>query len=140
MGGALPGHYEILEQIGAGGTAAVHRARDRRSGGLVALKILRGVSAVDARQLEREAAVLEHLHHDHVIRYLDHGRSGDGELYLAMPWIEGEPLAERLARQRLTIDEVMARARPLVVALEAAHGAGVIHRDLKPQNVLLAGG
>jgi serine/threonine protein kinase len=140
MGVALPGHYEVLDQIGTGGTAAVHRARDRRSGVIVALKVLRGVSAVDARQLEREAAVLGKLEHDHVVRYVEHGRTDDGELYLVMPWIDGEALSARLARQRLTIDEVMALARPLVVALEAAHGAGVVHRDLKPANVLLAGG
>ncbi len=140
MGGELPGRYELLELLGAGGTAAVHRARDRRTGEVVALKLLRGVSQVDARQLEREVAVLGRLRHDHVVRYVEHGRLADGALFLAMQWIDGEPLAARLARERLAIADVVRLIRGVVAALERAHAAGVVHRDLKPQNVLLAGG
>jgi serine/threonine protein kinase len=136
----VPGRFEVLEPVGHGGTAAVYRARDLESGDEVALKILRGLSELDAKRLDREAAALGALTHDGIVGYIDHGRTEGGALYLAMEWIDGPALSKVLRRQRLGIDEVAQLGRAIALALAAAHARGVVHRDLKPQNVILADG
>ena len=136
----VPGRFEVLEPIGSGGTAAVFRARDLESSAEVALKILRGLSELDARRLDREAAALEAIAHEGIVGYVAHGRTDAGALYLAMEWIDGPPLSRVLRRQRLGIDEIGRLGRAIALALAAAHAKGVVHRDLKPSNVILDGG
>jgi hypothetical protein len=135
-----PGRFEVLEPVGSGGTAAVYRARDAESGAQVALKIMRGLSELDARRLDREADALASIAHDGIVGYVGHGRDDGGALWLAMEWIEGPPLSRVLRRQRLTVEEIAALGRTVALALAEAHARGLVHRDLKPQNIILVGG
>jgi tetratricopeptide (TPR) repeat protein len=135
----IGGRFTELAAVSRGGTGSVFRALDGRSGEPVAVKILYGGSVDDADRLEREVDALAAAAHPAVVRYVDHGRTEEGELYLAMEWLDGETLADRLRRGRLEIAEAVALAGRLADALAAAHVRGVVHRDLKPHNVILAG-
>ncbi|MBZ0236697.1 MAG: serine/threonine protein kinase, partial [Deltaproteobacteria bacterium] len=135
-----PGRFEVLEPVGSGGTAAVYRARDTESGAHVALKLMRGLSELDARRLDREATALASVAHDGIVGYVGHGRDDAGALWLAMEWIDGPPLSRVLRRQRLSIEEITQLGRAIAMALAAAHARGLVHRDLKPQNIILANG
>lgn len=135
---AVSSRFEVAELVGSGGMGLVYRARDRATGGQVALKVL--PEGEDALRFEREAAVLARLRHPSIVGFVDHGRTDDGRPYLAMNWLEGETLAQRLRRRSLTTREVKAIGIRVAEALVAAHAAGVVHRDLKPSNLFLAGG
>ncbi len=120
----------------------VYRAHDLRCGGVVALKILRQRTA-NVHGIERfaqEAALLAELRHPGVVAYVAHGETGQGQLYLAMEWLEGEDLARRLARGPVSVDEAVLLLRRTAEALEAAHRVGIVHRDLKPHNLFLRDG
>src|SRR5262249_39727549 len=91
-------------------------------------------------RFEREGQVLSELHHPCVVRYIAHGFTKAGEPYLAMEWLEGETLDERLARTGLSLEESLRVGRPLSAAAAAAHSRGVVHRDIKPSNLFLVGG
>src|SRR5262245_37204377 len=135
-----PDRFEVLEPVGSGGTAAVYRARDAESGAQVALKLMRGLSDLDARRLDREATALSSVAHEGIVGYVAHGRDNGGALWLAMEWVDGPPLSRVLRRQRLSIEDVARLGSAIAVALSEAHARGLVHRDLKPQNILLAGG
>src|SRR5262245_14267032 len=132
--------FEVVVPAGAGGAGTVYRARDLLSGGLVALKFLHEQEVSDAERFAREAIVLAELSHPGIVRYVAHGETRDGLLYLAMEWLEGETLAARLARSPLTLDETVTLGLRVAESLAAAHGRGVVHRDIKPSNLLLADG
>ncbi len=142
-GGALfANRFEIERLAGSGGMGAVYRARDRRTGAPVALKVLHDTAA-DPEALERfarEGRLLGELEHPGIVAYVDHGRTPEGRSFLAMEWLDGEDLAVRLARGPLPFDESLALLRRVAGALSAPHGRGVVHRDLKPSNVFLVGG
>ncbi len=138
--GTLDDRFQLLELIGEGGVGRVHRAVDRESGHYVAVKLLREHSARTLERFAQEARVLADLGHAHVVRYVAHGLAASGEPYLAMEWLEGESLATRLARGRLTVEESLDLARRVADALAAAHAIGVVHRDVKPSNLFLVGG
>src|SRR5207253_3647350 len=138
------GPYEIVAAIGAGGMGEVYRARDTRLKRDVAIKILPEHCADDADRLarfQREAETLASLNHPHIaaIYGLEESAStGSGQARvraLVMELVDGETLAERIARGPLAIDEALAVARQIAEALEAAHERGIIHRDLKPANI-----
>lgn len=116
----------------------VFRARDRVAGGPVALKVVEGDHA-NAR-FEREAQLLARLTHPSIVRYVAHGPLVESRMYLAMEWLDGLSLDERLATAPLSFEESIALAKTVAVALDAAHQAGIVHRDIKPSNVFLRGG
>ncbi len=130
--------FELEHVAGEGGMGTVYRARDLRSKEVVALKVVRGELA-NAR-FEREARVLADLEDEGIVGYVAHGRIDEQSMFLAMEWIEGESLHARLARGPLSVGECIALGRRLARALGVAHARGVVHRDVKPSNVILRGG
>jgi eukaryotic-like serine/threonine-protein kinase len=132
--------FEVERQVGSGGMASVFRARDRHSGATVALKILHARSGEQTDRFEQEAQLLAELSHPAVVRYVAHGSTREGELYLAMEWLDGETLDERLARGPLGIAAGVDLIRRVADALASAHRRGIVHRDIKPSNLFLPGG
>ncbi|MFG1641366.1 protein kinase [Amycolatopsis sp. NPDC049252] len=131
--------YELGELLGSGGTARVYRARDRGTDGAeCAVKLFHRNAATLGPRRARETAILQGLDHPGVVGLHDAGEE-DGRAYLVMQLVEGEDLAERLLTGPLGLDEITAVARRLADALAHVHERGVIHRDLKPGNVLLGG-
>jgi hypothetical protein len=139
-GDLLDGRYEIERRIGAGGMSVVYRALDRQTGARVAVKVVREGDPHLVRRFDREAAMLARLDHPSIARYLGHGISPTGACYLVMEWIEGSTLSDRLDRTGLSVAESVTVARACAEALAAAHALHMVHRDVKPSNVLLAGG
>jgi Tol biopolymer transport system component len=137
--GTRLGPYEIVAPIGSGGMGEVYRARDTRLGRDVAIKVLpQHLSAnpeVRAR-FEREAKTVSSLSHPNICTLFDVGREGDTD-YLVMELVEGDTLAHRLHRGPLPPAELLRLGTQIAEALERAHRAGVIHRDLKPGNVMI---
>src|SRR5678810_614593 len=135
--GAHLGAYEIVSAIGAGGMGEVYRARDTRLKRDVALKILPESFASDPDRLarfQREAEVLASLSHPNIAGIYGLEES-DGVRALVMELVEGETLADRIARGPISVDEALPIAKQIAEALEAAHEQGIVHRDLKPANV-----
>jgi serine/threonine protein kinase/Tol biopolymer transport system component len=135
--GTRLGPYEILAPLGAGGMGEVYRARDTKLGRDAALKILPSAFTHDPERLarfRREARVLASLNHPHIAAI--HGlEQADGHQFLVLELVEGETLAQRIARGPIPAQEALAIARQTAEALNAAHERGVIHRDLKPANI-----
>ena len=130
-------HYEILDLIGKGGMGEVYRARDSKLGRDVAIKVLPDEFSQDEERVarfKREAKVLASLNHPNIasIYGLEHSK---GIHYLVLEMVEGETLAERIARGPIPVDEALAIADEIAEALEEAHERGIIHRDLKPANI-----
>lgn len=136
----IAGRYELLGRLGTGGAATVYRARDVRLDRTVAVKVLHEQLASDPdflARLQREARVAASLNHPNVVDVYDYGAEGD-TAYIVMPFVGGGSLKERiLAQGRLTATEATDIARQVLSALAAAHANGLVHRDVKPQNVLL---
>jgi serine/threonine-protein kinase len=136
------GPYHVIRRLGAGGTATVLEAVDHRSGKRVALKLLRA-DLLDQRvtiaRFLREGRIASCVVHPHVVSVLEIGEAS-GFPYLAMELLEGEDLASRIRRSKLSIAETTAVLLPVISALSAAHRLGVVHRDLKPSNIFLARG
>jgi len=133
------GPYEILSAIGAGGMGEVYKARDTRLDRTVAIKVLPTHLADRAElreRFEREAKTIASLNHPHICVLHDIGHQ-DGIDYLVMEYIEGETLAQRLAKGPLPLDQVLQYAIEIADALDKAHRKGITHRDLKPGNVML---
>ena len=137
MPGTRLGVYEITAQIGVGGMGEVYRATDTKLKRQVAIKILPSSLATDADRLarfQREAEVLASLNHPNITGI--YGLEDvDGQKALVMELVEGEDLAQRIARGAIPIDEALPIAKQIAEALETAHEQGIIHRDLKPANI-----
>jgi len=140
VGQVLNDRYEVLEKIGEGGMAAAYRGRDRVLGRVVAIKVMRPEMAGDAAFLtrfRREARAAAGVTHEHIAGVYDSGTDGSYH-YIVMEYVEGQSLKERLRREgALPLGEALRIATDAAEALEAAHEAGVIHRDIKPHNILL---
>ena len=137
--GTKLGPYEILSPLGAGGMGEVYRARDTRLGRDVAVKVLPQHLSANAEvraRFEREAKTVSSLNHPHICTLFDVGRQGETD-YLVMELVEGETLATRLQKGALSSSETLRIGGEIADALDRAHRAGVIHRDLKPGNVML---
>jgi serine/threonine protein kinase len=137
--GAKLGPYEILAPLGAGGMGEVYRAKDTRLDRTVAIKVLPGHLS-DSPELkerfDREARAISSLNHPHICTLHDVGHH-DGIDYIVMEYIEGETLAQRLAKGALPLDQVLKIGIEVASALDKAHRSGVVHRDLKPGNIML---
>lgn len=139
-GEVVEDRFEIEGVAGEGGMGTVYRARDRRTSEIVAVKVLTSVQGDNAERFAREIRVLGGLRHPGIVRYIADGYTRDGAQWLAMEWLEGEPLSKRLAREGLTPAESIGLARRIAEALGAAHERGVVHRDIKPSNLFLEHG
>ncbi len=131
--GARLGPYQIVAPLGAGGMGEVYKARDTRLDRTVAIKTLRGDFLADPAlraRFEREARAISGLDHPNICVVHDFGREGDIE-YLVMQYVDGETLAARLERGPLALDEALRYATGIASALDKAHRAGILHRDLK---------
>jgi Tol biopolymer transport system component len=133
------GPYEITAPLGAGGMGEVYRARDTRLDRSVAIKVLPAHLSSDPdlrARFEREARVVSGLNHPHICTLHDIGHE-DGVDYLVMEYLEGETLADRLVKGPLPLEQTLRYGVEIADALDRAHRAGVVHRDLKPGNVIL---
>jgi serine/threonine-protein kinase len=138
---ALAGRYSIERELGRGGMATVHLAHDVRNDRRVALKVLHPQLAftLGADRFAREIRVAARLDHPNILRVLDSGDVG-GQLWFAMPFVQGESLYDRLRREpQLPQAEALRITRCVASALAYAHEQGVVHRDIKPDNIMLAG-
>jgi serine/threonine protein kinase len=139
LSGRMLGQYRLKELIGVGGMAAVYRARQESMDRDVAIKVMAAQLAANdefVARFEREARVIAKLQHPHILPVIDFGRE-EGQIFLVMRMVEGGVLSERLARATLSIQQVNRFLTQIASALEYAHQRAVIHRDLKPNNVLL---
>ncbi len=139
-GTIIADRFVLASEAGSGGMGTVFRAVDTLDGAEVAVKLLRGQQAIDIERFEREAGVLAELRHPGIVRYVAHGASRAGERYLAMEWLEGEDLAGRMFRLRLTVAESLRVMRRSAAALAFAHERGLVHRDVKPSNIFIVRG
>lgn len=139
---ALAGRYEFVREVGRGGNAVVYLAHDLRHQRDVAIKVIRVGLASDGHRVrfQREITIAAQLQHPYIVPLLDSGEAGGVPFYV-MPYIDGESLRQHLDREgALAMADVVSLARDMSEALDAAHDAGIVHRDVKPQNVLLRGG
>jgi serine/threonine protein kinase len=141
LNAALSGRYLVERELGEGGMATVYLARDLKHNRQVALKVLRPelAAAMGGDRFPREIEIIAQLTHPHILPLHDSGEVG-GFLFYVMPFIEGESLRDRLKREgRLPVRDAVRILREVADALAYAHEHGIVHRDIKPDNVMLSG-
>jgi serine/threonine protein kinase len=141
IGRTLARTYQIERLLGGGGMGAVYAARHVRTGGIFAVKVLHRETAADAeiyKRFQDEARTVSALRHPHIVQVTDFDRDDDATPFIVMELLEGEDLYQRLCRVgTLPLDQVLDIGRQVGSALHAAHEKGIIHRDIKPQNIFL---
>jgi serine/threonine-protein kinase len=138
---ALASQYKILRELGSGGMATVYLAEDIKHRRRVAVKVLRPdlAASLGRERFFREIEVAARLQHPHILSLFDSGEA-NGFLYYVMPYVEGISLRDRLSQGgELPVNEVVRILAEMSDALAYAHGQGVVHRDIKPDNVMLSG-
>jgi serine/threonine-protein kinase len=141
--GQTIGNYKVVEQIGEGGMGVVYMAEHPIIGRKVAIKLLHASFARDQEMVARffnEARAIHMIRHPNIVEILDFGQTADGQPYFTMEFLVGQSLAARIEQGPIPASEAVAIASQICDALQAAHDKNVIHRDLKPHNVFLAGG
>ena len=141
LSAALGDRYRLDREVGQGGMATVYLAQDLKHNRRVALKVLRPelAAALGPERFVREVETVAQLQHPHILPLFDSGEA-DGFLYYVMPFVDGESLRQRLKREgRIPIHEAVRILREVVDALAHAHQNGIVHRDIKPDNVMLSG-
>src|SRR5438309_5772944 len=142
LAAALADRYRLEGQLGAGGMATVHLAHDLRHDRMVALKVLRPelAAVIGAERFLQEIKTTANLQHPHILSLIDSGEN-DQQLWYVMPLVEGESLRDRITREKqLPVPDAVRLAIEVASALDYAHRHGVIHRDIKPDNILLHDG
>jgi serine/threonine protein kinase/tetratricopeptide (TPR) repeat protein len=142
LSAALAGRYTLERVLGHGRMATVYLAQDLKLDRLVALKVLRPelAAALGSERFLREVRITARLNHPHILPLLDAGEA-DGFVYYTMPYVEGESLRDRLAREKqLRLEDALQIAREVADALSYAHSHDIVHRDVKPENILLESG
>ncbi|MCL4256227.1 MAG: serine/threonine protein kinase, partial [Anaerolineae bacterium] len=137
--GKTLGQFEIAEEIGRGGMATVYKARQRSMNRTVAIKVLPRQMLHDPgfyERFEREVDVISHLEHPHILPIYDYGQD-DGLPYIAMRYLGGGSLEQRIRRGHVRVEDIEKPLRQVAQALDYAHQQGIIHRDLKPGNIML---
>ena len=141
LSAAMSGTYRIEREVGAGGMATVYLARDLKHDRKVALKVLRPelAAALGPDRFPREISIVAKFQHPHILPLHDSGET-EGFLYYVMPFVEGESLRARIDREgALPINDATRILKEVVDALAYAHARGIVHRDIKPDNVMLSG-
>ncbi|WP_437924837.1 protein kinase [Sorangium sp. So ce291] len=139
-GDIIDGRFCIEHLAASGGMGAVYRAHDRETGEAVAIKLLTNEGAQHLGRFAREAQALAAARVPGVVRYVAHGATAWGQPYIAMEWLDGETLSERLTHRGLTLEETVELGLRVARTLGAIHELGLVHRDLKPSNLLIEEG
>jgi serine/threonine protein kinase len=140
IGSVIRGRYRLLYRLGTGGMSSVYLARSMASDQLVAVKLLRPDLAQKSSQrdrFEREARAIHRIEHDNVVSVFDYGETESGLVFLVMEYVPGEALYKLMTRGRVPVPLAVHIAQQVVAALAKVHEVGVVHRDLKPDNILL---
>src|SRR5688500_9330396 len=135
-GDVVADRFVIRELAGSGGMGSVYSAYDRSLGSDIALKLLHQASQHDHARFVREARILQQLSHPRIVRHFAHGLYGSGVPYLVMEWLPGTNLSVRLRDGPLSVAASVGVALGTAQALAAAHASGIIHRDVKPNNLI----
>src|SRR5687767_5647772 len=142
LSGLFAGRYAIERELGRGGSGIVYLARDQQRAHAVAVKVLRPefAESVSADRFLKEIRLSEQLHHPHIVPVLDSGKY-ERTLFFVLPYMEGGTLRQRMdAESQLSLDDVVVVIRSVCEALSHAHAKELIHRDVKPENILFTSG